>query len=261
MLSDEALAVTVMAPPRQAEATVEAIYNTPPDVADLTAQLAIIAAVHDCLAPALTISEVGNLDWLQKVAMDFPPITVGAWTIHGAAHRHSVTNRRLTLQIDSSAAFGTGQHPTTHGCLQLMGAEIKRRRQGRDTRLLDIGCGSGILAMAYAKATHGHAIGVEIDPEAARVARHNVRINGLNNHVRVVLGNGCRSPEVRRGGGNYDLIVANIFARPLCEIVPDIRALLKKKGRVILSGILHHQANAVISAYRQQGIRSRARIT
>ncbi len=255
-LEDGALAITALSPPRKKTATVEAIYADPPDAGNITSRLAVAALLRGAAVPEVEISETGNLDWLKKVAADFPPLRAGRWTIHGAAHRRSVFNRRLALQIDSGAAFGTGEHPTTSGCLRLMDAALKR---SRPARLLDVGCGSGVLAMACARAVRAKAVAVELDPDAANIARANARANGLSSCVNVVNGRGCSAPAVRRSAP-YDLIVSNIFARPLREMAKDMRKLARGGGLVILSGILNHQAAAVVAAYKMNGFALERRI-
>lgn len=120
--------------------------------------------------------------------------------------------------------------------------------------MLDMGCGSGILAMAYTKITHGKAVGVDLDPASVEIAQSNIRANGLGASMRVALGNGYNSPLVRQHKP-YDLIMANIFAGPLCEMANDLKKHLKPEGVAILSGLLKHQANRVISAHRMQGLR------
>ncbi len=267
VLEEDAASVTLLAPPRKARAEVEALFKKKPDMAALTARVAVLAAVHKEKAPKIQVSPVGNLDWLKKVATDFPPITIARWTIYGAAHRDKVKNKRLALQIDATAAFGTGEHPTTRGCLEVLDAVLKKyslQQTGRPIPLplprgegkycaLDLGCGSGILAMAYAKACCGKVVAVDLDPEAVAIAAGNVRTNRLSGYIRTGLSNGYTSDLVQNGAP-YGLIMANIFAGPLCQMAKDLKRHLAPDGIAILSGILNAQANAVISAHRAQGL-------
>ena len=248
---DDAVALTVLAPPRKNEARIEALFDHEPDKAALAARLAVISALCRVKAPKIEVREMPKLDWLKKVAGDFPPFDVARWTIYGAQHRTKVSRPRLALQIDATSAFGTGEHPTTKGCLLMLDRLLK---QTSPRRALDMGCGSGILAMAYAKAAHGKAVAVDLDPESVQIARGNAKANGLQNHVRVGLSNGYRAALVRQNA-LYDLIMANIFAGPLCKMAKKLKCHLRPGGIAILSGLLNHQANAVLAAHRTQGLR------
>ncbi|NTU77759.1 MAG: methyltransferase domain-containing protein, partial [Alphaproteobacteria bacterium] len=119
--------------------------------------------------------------------------------------------------------------------------------------MLDIGCGSGILAMAFAQATRGKAVAVDLDPDSVKIAKGNVENNGLAAFVKTGLSNGYRSALVKNNAP-YDLIMANIFADPLRKMAKDLKQHLRPGGMAILSGILNNQANAVLSAHRQQGL-------
>ena len=247
----DAAALTILAPPRKSEARIEALFDHEPDKAALAARLAVIAALCRAKAPKLDIREVPQLDWLKKVAGDFPPFDVARWTVYGAQHRAKVLRPRLALQIDATSAFGTGEHPTTKGCLLMLDRLLKKKAP----RLaLDMGCGSGILAMAYAKAAHGKAVAVDLDPESVQIAAANAKANGLQSRVRIGLGNGYRAALVRQNGP-YDLVMANIFAGPLCKMAKDLKRHLGPGGVAVLSGLLNHQANAVLAAHQAQGLR------
>jgi ribosomal protein L11 methyltransferase len=261
VLGERAAALTVLAPPRAADAKIEALFDAPPDRAALTAQLAIAAMLHGMNAPRMHIRELPSLDWLEKVAADFPPLPIARWIIFGARHKAAVTNPRRGLQIDATSAFGTGEHPTTRGCLLMLDKVLKNRlrQERRRAALLDMGCGTGILAMAWAKAAHGKAVAVDIDPVSVDITKNNLRANGLRFHVRAVTGHGYASRTVRQGAP-YDLIMANIFARPLAHMAKDLKRHLRPGGIVILSGLLNHQANTVIAAHRMQGLHLKKRL-
>jgi ribosomal protein L11 methyltransferase len=254
---DEALSLSIMAPPRTGSAGVEAIFAAPPDVGTLRARLELLAALNGVKAPQLVVRELPKLDWLKKVSEDFPPLPIARWVVFGAQHRAAATrHHKIPLQIDATSAFGTGEHPTTRGCLLMLDWVLKRGGvpQSRDLTMLDMGCGSGILAMGFSKATHGKAIGVDLDPDSVIIAGNNIRANGLRDRMRVALGNGYNAPLVRRHKP-YDLIMANIFAGPLCRMAYDLGRHLKPGGVAILSGLLTSQANRVIAAHRRQGLR------
>jgi ribosomal protein L11 methyltransferase len=250
-LGKDAVAVTVLAPPRHARAQIEAIYDHEPDSAGMTAKLAVLAALFGLSAPDFTIRAAPNLDWLKKVAADFPPLKIARWTVHGALHRNKVPNRLYALQIDATNAFGTGEHPTTRGCLLMLDCVLKSGFRPR--RMADIGCGSGILAMGCVQAARAVAVAVDLDPDSVQIAKGNVRRGGLGTKIRVGLGRGYVSPLVR-GAAPYDLIMANIFARPLCQMAKDLKKNLHPGGVAILSGLLTAQANGVIAAHRRHGL-------
>jgi ribosomal protein L11 methyltransferase len=251
LLGENSVSLTVLAPPRKVMATVEAIFDHEPDAAAMIAQLAVFAAVHGIDLAPLRIKPAPPLDWLKKVAEDFPPLPVARWTVHGAMHRDKVPNRLHALQIDATNAFGTGEHPTTRGCLLMLDRLLKAGLRPR--RMADIGCGSGILAMACVKASRGLAVGVDIDPDSVQIAERNLRANGLGGVVRVARGKGYAAPLIRRHAP-YDLIMANIFARPLAMIAHGLKSHLRVGGVAILSGLLTSQANFVIAAHRMQGV-------
>lgn len=289
LLGEEALAVSTLYPPRTDKSVVEAIVDGEPDRAALETRLALFLTVAPSLAAktsaarretqteradakslsalfqdgtqangcltdiAFEIAPVGNLDWIKKVAEDFPPLPIARWTIFGAAHKKAVKNPRLGLQIDATSAFGTGEHPTTRGCLILLHEWLKRHPEAHGWRMLDMGCGSGILAMAFAKASRGRAIGVDMDGPSVKIAKNNARHNGVKDYVQFEKSLGYRLPLIRQHAP-YDLIMANIFARPLCQMAKDLKRHLRPGGTAILSGLLNTQANAVLSAHRAQGL-------
>ncbi len=249
-LAEVAVSVGVTAMPRQPTAQIDAIYDTEPEASALNAEMALWGALAGIDVGPARVSRIEDLDWLKKVAADFPPLRLGRWVVYGSAHKANVpAHERLKIQIDATSAFGTGEHPTTRGCLEALDHLL---RTERPAKLLDMGCGSGILAMAYAKASHGQAVAVDIDPLSVTIARENVRQNGLAAFVQVGYSNGTHSPLVQQGAP-YDLLMANIFARPLCEMARALRQLMAPGGKAILSGILTKQAAAVIAAYRAQG--------
>jgi len=246
---DQALAVSVLAPPRKPTASVEVLVEGQPDENAVRARLAPVAdELRD-----LTIESVGNLDWIKKVSGDFPPLPIARWTVFGAAHRDKIKDFSLALQIDATSAFGTGEHPTTRGCLLQLDALLTQQPALAHGRMLDMGCGSGILAMAYAKATQGYALGVDSDELSVEIANENVLINEVSARVSFIVGLGYAPPKVAQDAP-FDLIMSNIFAQPLCEMAPDLNSHLKPGGWVILSGLLLEQEEAVRNAHLAQGL-------
>jgi len=250
-LGEEAVAVSVLAPPRHELARVEAIYDFEPEASAMAAKLEILAAVFGIDPPAFELKPSPPLDWLKKVAEDFPPLRIARWTVHGAMHRHNVPNRLNAMQIDATNAFGTGEHPTTRGCLLMLDKILKSGFRPR--KMADIGCGSGVLAMGCVQSTRGRAVAVDLDPDSVQIAMNNVRANGLGEKIRVGRSRGYAASLVR-ASAPYDLIMANIFARPLSQMAADLKKNLRPGGMVILSGLLTTQANLVIAAHRMQGL-------
>ena len=258
-LADKALAVTTLAPPRQKDAKIEALFDFEPDPSQLTAQVSVIAMLKQIKTPEVEIKVMPNMDWLKKVSDDFPPISIGRFRVHGSAFRSQVPIRRYALEIDATNAFGTGEHPTTKGCLLMLDWLLKRSSR-KPRRMLDMGCGSGILALATAKACHAKAIGVDLDHASVVIAKDNARKNGLKGKMKIALSLGYRS-QLAKTGSPYDLIMSNIFAGPLCHMAADLKRHLKPGGTVILAGLLNHQESRVLSAHRLQKLYLIKRLT
>lgn len=165
------------------------------------------------------------------------------------------TPGRVTITLDAGLAFGTGEHGSTRGCL----LALERVARRRPRHIIDVGTGSGILAMVIARLLRRRVLGTDIEPWAVRTARQNVHLNGLSHLVRVMLANGWTSPAVR-AGGPYDLVLENILARPVCAMARTMARRLAPGGTAILSGLLHSQARMVLAAHRAQGLRLEAMI-
>ena len=159
-------------------------------------------------------------------------------------------NGRIVLMLDAGLAFGSGEHGSTRGCLRA----LERVAQRRPRRILDLGTGSGILAMAAARLLRRRVLATDIDPWSVRVTRENARLNGLARLVRARLADGWRDGEMRRAGP-YDLVFANILARPLCLMARDLAARLAPGGTAVLAGLLDGQAHMVLAAHRRRGMR------
>jgi ribosomal protein L11 methyltransferase len=227
---------------------IEAYAALPPDP-DAVALALRQAAEGDALPPH-HIAPLPVVDWLAENRRDFPPLEFGRFFIHGSHVSDKVPAGRLGLLIDAATAFGTGEHATTRLCLLAL-QDLARRQRVR--RPLDVGCGSGILALSMALLWHVKVLGSDVDPESVRVARENAAINRLTRLVHIVGGNGYRAPAIRRAAP-FDLIVANILARPLCHLAPDLARHLAPGGVAILSGLLTDQESQVLAAHRVQGL-------
>jgi ribosomal protein L11 methyltransferase len=221
----------------------------------LTAALALAAAVSGVSAPVRRTPTPAE-GWLARTYAAFPEQLIGRRFAVRGTHLHGAAiPGRVTLTLDAGLAFGSGEHGSTRGCLRA----LERVAYRRPCRILDMGTGSGILAMAAARLLHRHVLASDIEPWSVRVAQQNAALNRLGRLVRLRLADGWRDPEVRRGGP-YDLVFANILARPLCLMARSLAVHLAPGGTAILSGLLHAQARGIVSAHRGCGLTLEATI-
>ncbi len=228
-----------------------AIGAREPDASALGLMMAKTGAGQGIEPPRARIEKVPADGWLEENRRRSRAVTAGRFFIHGADLEGIVPPGALALELEAGPAFGSGSHETTRGCLIAIDRLAKRRRF---LNSLDLGCGSGILGLASARAMKRPVLAVDIDDWAVRTAAANARSNGLGAYLRVAQGDGFSGPEIRRRAP-FDLIVANILARPLVRLAPDLVRALGKGGVAILSGLLHSDQAAVGAAYRAQGAR------
>ncbi|MGH6941902.1 50S ribosomal protein L11 methyltransferase [Hypericibacter sp.] len=200
------------------------------------------------------LDRLPDRDWVAESQAKLPALKVGRFFVHGSHHRGALPRGKLALEIDAGIAFGTGRHQTTRGCLEL----IERLAATPPARPLDLGCGTGILALAMAKLWGVAVIAADNDPDAVTVTRENAERNGLRRLIRPLRSEGYAAAALKRAGP-FDLIVANILARPLIEMAPDLARHLEPGGRAILSGLLIEQEDEVLAAHRARGLRCEAR--
>jgi ribosomal protein L11 methyltransferase len=210
---------------------------------------ALRAALTAWPALAVAMQPLADADWLAMALSGLPPVRAGRFFVFGAHDRGRIPVNAVGLRIEAGAAFGTGHHGTTTGCLLAFDALLKARRF---TRVLDVGAGTGVLAIAAARTGAPVVVGTDIDRVSVRIARENARINRAG--ARFVQANGL-AHRLAAGQGPYDLVFANILARPLVRLAPDIRGALRPGGVAILSGLLRSQARTVRAAYLSQGFR------
>jgi len=221
--------------PGWAHSRVVALFEPDADVAALLAHAS--AAIGLAGVPAWTVEEVAEQNWVQLTQSQFDPIRVSErlWIV--PSWHETPDPAAVNLILDPGMAFGTGSHPTTRLCLEWL-----ERNVSPGCRLLDYGCGSGILAIAAARLGAGSVAGVDIDPQAVEAARANAERNGVT---------ALFADSAQPVAGEYDLVVANILSNPLRVLAPAICAHVRSGGRLALSGILREQADEIIAIYAQ----------
>jgi len=222
------------------EAVVEALYGAVPD-GDLLSKLA---------GREVRVIILPDADWIKLSQEGLPPVRAGRFFVYGAHDKGKVPHGVIPLRIEAGMAFGTGHHETTALCLAVLSDLAKRRRFAN---VLDLGCGTGLLAIGAAKLWRRRVLASDIDPEAIAVTRENAAINGEAPLVRALVADGLTHPTIA-ASAPFDLIVANILAGPLTHMAPAIAHALKPGGVLVLSGLLRWQENLVVSYYRPHGL-------
>ena len=248
-LAPQCIAVSAFIDAASGRWRVEGIAGAEPDHEALAARLAEAFAARGPAPPA-TVEPLAPRDWVGDNLAGFPPLTVGRFHIRGSHVAGLPPAGAILLRLDAGQAFGTGEHASTKGCLIALD-RLGRARRFR--RPLDLGCGSGILALAMAKAWRVPVVAADIDADAVRVAEVNARLNGVARLVRVARGPGYRVPAIA-AGAPYDLIVANILARPLAAMAGDLARHLSPSGVAVLAGLLARDVNWVMAAHRPFGL-------
>ncbi|KQP88172.1 50S ribosomal protein L11 methyltransferase [Methylobacterium sp. Leaf117] len=200
-------------------------------------------------ADVASFETIDQQDWVRASLEGLKPVRAGRFFVHGSHDRDTVRANDLAIEIEAALAFGTGHHGTTLGCLKAL-AEILKR--GRPAHVLDVGTGTGILAFAAAKALHTPVIAGDLDPEAVTTAVGNARLNGLGPVLRLYQGPGVRHALADRPR-RFDVVFANILARPLKGLAPSLTAVVADQGILILSGLIERDVPGVLSTYRHRG--------
>jgi ribosomal protein L11 methyltransferase len=199
---------------------------------------------------AFTVTALPDVDWVRRSLEGLAPVAAGRFYLYGSHDRARRRSGGISLEIDAGTAFGTGHHATTSGCLLAFDSLLKRTAP---RRVLDLGCGTGVLALAAAKALCRPVLASDIDPIAVTVTRDNARNNGASAFVGAVLAPGLKHRRIA-DQAPYDLIFANILARPLIALAGDLALSLAPGGALILSGLTRDQEQAVRAAYRNRGL-------
>jgi ribosomal protein L11 methyltransferase len=247
-LAPLAVAITSFGSPNTELWRVEAFVMGPPDEIALASAVALASEIASIPEPDFRVLPVPVIDWVAENQKSFQPISAGRFFIHPTNYDGIVPSSSTSVAIDAGPAFGTGAHGSTLGCLFALDKLARTPPLGR---ILDLGCGSGILALAIAKRWRRKVLAADIDPDAVATSQINARLNRLSHLVRSRESNGVRRGPVARNAP-YGLIVANILARPLIEMATDIRYQIRPGGIVILSGFTEDQENAVRAAYRRR---------
>lgn len=230
----------------------EAYFASAPDEDSVRDLLRLVVGDQ---ADEAVFSAIDAKDWVKASLDGLKPVRAGRFLVHGSHDRHTVRPNDIAIEIDAALAFGTGHHGTTLGCLLALVDVLRKSKPSESPlRVLDVGTGTGILALAAARALHRTVIAGDIDSVAVQVARDNARLNGAGNDLRYYTAPGVRHALANRPG-HFNLVFANILAKPLRQLAPAIAAVLSPAGTLILSGLLLRDVPGVLSAYAAQGLR------
>jgi ribosomal protein L11 methyltransferase len=223
-------------------------FADPPDQ-PLIRELVANAAGRE-VAEGIVFDTVEARDWVKASLQDLVPVPAGRFVVHGQHDRERIAPNKTGIEIEAALAFGTGHHGTTRGCLLLLDHVLKA---WRPRRVLDLGTGTGVLAIAAAKALHEKVLASDIDPPSVQVSRENARLNVSGHLVQAIRATGFGAPQFA-AAAPFDLVLANILANPLRQLAGPMARHLAPSALVILSGLLTHQAPGVIAAYRARGL-------
>jgi ribosomal protein L11 methyltransferase len=244
-LEGSAQAVLIVEEPFADGAVVEALYSDIPD-ADWLSRVA---------GRAITVVPLPDQDWIRLSQEGLPPVRAGRFFVYGAHDAGLVPHGVTPMKIEAGMAFGTGHHETTALCLGVL-SDLARGRAFAN--VLDLGCGTGLLAIGAAKLWKRPVLASDIDPVAVEVTKENARANGMAPLVHALMADGLAHPALA-AAAPYDLIIANILAGPLTRLAPQIAGALAPGGLLVLSGLLHNQENMLLSFYHRLRLKSRHR--
>jgi ribosomal protein L11 methyltransferase len=235
-LDGSAQAVLIVEEPFADGAVVEALYTDEPDAAYLSRITGL----------DITVASLPDQDWIRLSQEGLPPVRAGRFFVYGAHDAGTVPHGVIPMKIEAGLAFGTGHHETTALCLAVL-SDLANKRAFRN--VLDLGCGTGLLAIGAAKLWKRSVLASDIDPVAVDVTRDNARANGVGPLIRAVTADGLTNP-ILANGAPYDLLIANILAGPLTQLAPSIIKALAPGAMLVLSGLLRNQEALVTSFYR-----------
>jgi ribosomal protein L11 methyltransferase len=238
--------------------TISLHFKEAPNEAAVRALIALAAGPE--IANAFVFETAAAKDWVTASLAGLAPVVAGRFLVHGAHDRARVPSNRLGIEIEAALAFGTGHHATTRGCLLALDRIVRRTRRCRPLRrVLDLGTGSGVLAIAAARALRPRVLASDNDARAVAAARANAAKNHAASFVAVIRADGLKARRLRERVP-FDLILANILLAPLKVFAAPLARLIGQHGTVVLSGVLARQANAALAAYRAQGLTLERRV-
>ncbi len=229
-------------------------FAEPPDEQAVRAMVALSAG--EDAAGTIIFNIVAAQDWVKASLDALAPVTAGRYIVHGSHDRERIPPNKVSIEIEAALAFGTGHHGTTRGCLILLDQVLNQRIP---QHVLDLGTGTGVLAIAAAKAIRRPVLASDIDPRAMLVARENAKLNGVGNFIETICATGFAAPQFQ-ARTPFGLILANILANPLRKLAPAMATHMAPSAFVILSGLLSHQAGSVVAAYRNNNLKLIRRI-
>lgn len=226
---------------------IQVYLDKKPDLKLIHSQTTEIALKHKIISPVLEIKKINDQDWVSEVQKTFIPIQSGLFFIHHSGYKKETPEDKIAIEINAGRAFGTGEHETTSNCLKALSS----LKENKYINCLDMGCGSGILAIAMAKLWPNQITAVDIDEQAVSVTLENFHLNNTR-FITAGQSNGYKSKLVDKNAP-YQLITANILANPLIEMANDAYKHLQKDGILILAGFLNNQMEKVLEAHKKQG--------
>ena len=225
-----------------------------PSAAKLSKQLKVAAT-------KIKIEEVVETNWLEVSYQQFPPFKIADFFIYGSHYKEKIPAKTLPLQIDAATAFGSGEHGTTKGCLELL---VKMKQDGiKPKNILDLGTGSGILAIGAYRLWKKPVLAVDNDPESVKVTQRHRKMNKIaagEAGIVAACGDGYKTPKVKKSK-KFDLVIANILAGPLIDMAPELNEVVTPKAYVVLSGLLKTQEKAILDAHKKFGMKKIGRVT
>ncbi len=246
-LIDEHIAIDAMAVTVNETDEAQALWNT---VAYFEDEASAYDAIRILNLSGGEVAEVPDEDWVRRSLEGLAPVVAGRFYLHGSHDRDKRRSGGHSFEIDAGTAFGTGHHGTTAGCMLILDALLKKQQP---KRIFDLGCGTGVLAIAAAKACNVKVLATDIDPEAVRVTKLNATLNNLGPNINARTAAGLHHHAIR-ASGPFDLIFANILARPLVSLAHGLCNLLEPGGTIILSGLTRDQLRWVSAAYKTRGL-------
>lgn len=248
-IEEEAGALTAFETVPNGPWLVEAFFDTKPDLGRLAPLIFKAAKDLGRTVPALAVEELPERDWLAENRASFPPLEIARFYVYGSHVSRPVPAGAWPVALDASIAFGSGEHATTKGCLRAI-SDLAKRKKIR--RVLDLGCGSGILSIGAARAWPARVLASDIDADSADLARENVRRNGLAARIAVRASAGFA--KLGPTHARYDLVLANILARPLTQLASRLASAVAPGGTLVLSGLLAEQETWIRAVYRLHGM-------